>query len=129
MAIRKLSHVTVIVPDQEEALDWYTSVLGFKKVDDHTDPTYRYRWLTVAPEGQEELKIILHKAQNEREEARIGRGIMWGFETEDCRRTFQELTERGVIFTSPPEEFRWGVSAVFRDLYGNPYGLMEPREE
>ncbi|MSQ15572.1 MAG: hypothetical protein EXR50_06895 [Dehalococcoidia bacterium] len=127
MAIRKLAHVTVIVWDQDEALDWYTRVLGFRKVDDRTDPTHEYRWLTVAPEGQEELEIVLHKAQNEREEGRIGRNAMWGFEADDCRKTFQELTERGVIFTSPPEELPWGIAAGFRDLYGNPFELVEPR--
>ncbi len=129
MAIRKLSHVTVIVRDQEEALNWYTEVLGFEKRDDYIDSTHGYCWLTVAPERQEELEIVLHKAQNDREEARIGRNTMWGFETEDCRNTFQELTERGVIFTSPPEEVPWGIAAGFRDLYGNPFELVEPHEE
>lgn len=124
MPILKLSQVTVIVRDQEEALKWYTEVLGFVKREDHSGGDFRF--LTVSPEGQADVEIVLHKAQNERQAGRVGRGPMLAFETEDCRKTFRELTERGVIFTSPPEEFHWGVSAVFRDLYGNPFGLVQP---
>ncbi len=131
--IVRISHVTILVRDQDEALAWYTGKLGFEKRADTVFGS-GLRWLTVAPKGQPHPQIVLQKPMPElhRERAKemdalVGEGTMWALETEDCRKAFAELSSRGVRFTSPPEEMPWGITAVFTDLYGNPFMLLEPR--
>lgn len=127
--IKRLTHITIAVRDQDEALKWYTQKLGFAKKHDEREsiPGFRlpgFRWLTVSPNGQESPEIVLLKAQDG---AAVGRGTMWVLEVDDCSTTYEELRARGVTFRSAPEEAPWGVSAVFEDLYGNPFHLLEPR--
>jgi len=127
MAITKLSHVTIIVPDQNEALAWYTEKLGFEKRADDGGSMPGYRWLTVAPKGQQGLEIALFQARDERERSWVGQGTLWVLETDDCRTTCKELETRGVTILSQPDQMPWGVSAIIQDLYGNPYNLLEVR--
>lgn len=131
--ITRLSHITIMVRDQDEALAWYTEKLGFEK---RVDTVFGsgFRWLTVAAKGQAHPQVVLQKPSPELHGERakqmmalVGQGTMWALETDDCRKDFQELSSRGVRFTSPPEEMPWGIMAVFTDLYGNPFTLLEPR--
>ena len=132
----RLSHVTVVVRDQEEALQWYCQILGFeKRMDDARWPTGRL--LTVSPPGQRDLQIML-QAPNmdyhgpERAEhlaASVGKGPMLVLTTPDCRAAHWKLVAAGVRFWSEPSELPWGVSAVFEDLYGNPFYLLQPAPE
>ncbi len=122
--IRRPTHVTIVVRDQDEALEWHTQKLGFKKVHDERGTIPGFRWLTIAPSGQDSPEIVLLKAPNP---AAVGQGTTWVLETDDCRRTYEELRSKGVNFRSAPEEAPWGVSAVFEDFYGNPFNLVEPR--
>jgi len=127
MAITKLSHVTIIVPDQNEALTWYTEKFGFEKRADDAGSMAGYRWLTVAPRGQASPEIALFQARDDRERSWVGQGTLWVLETDDCRATCKELAARGVTILSPPDQLPWGVSAIIQDLYGNPYNLLELR--
>jgi predicted enzyme related to lactoylglutathione lyase len=131
----KLSHITILVRDQDEALEWYTTKLGLeKRADQPMGP--EMRWLTVGVPGQPDPEIVLLKpAPCERGEEfyktlleRIGQGTMWGFTTDDCQKTYEELTARGVEFNKPPEEAPWGIHAEFKDLYGNEFMLVQPRK-
>lgn len=122
--IKRLTHVTIMVCDQDEALEWYTQKLGFRKVHDERNTVPGFRWLTIAPARQEIPEIVLLKAQDGNA---VGRGTVWVLETDDCRRTYEELRARGVTFRSAPEDAPWGVSVVFEDLYGNQFNLVEPR--
>ncbi len=135
MAMR-LTHVTVVVRDQDEAVKWYTEKLGFEKRADDTTTMAGLRWLTVAPPGQKEPEIVLNKPDprmmgTEHEKmmkdmlATIGKNPTWVLWTDDCMKTYQELKAKGVQFPFPPEKQPWGLSAVFVDLYGNPYNLLE----
>ena len=124
MAIRRITYVTVVCHDQEEALAWYTEKFGFEKRQDDTSMP-GYRWLTVAPPGQQELEVILFKARDDRERGWVGQGTLWVLEVDDCRATVEQLKARGVKVLSEPQEAPWGVSAVVEDLYGNPYSLLE----
>jgi predicted enzyme related to lactoylglutathione lyase len=126
--------VTILVRDQEEALTWYIEKLGFeKRADQMFGPDMR--WLTVAPKEQTDLEILLQKpvvalhGESGVQELleRVGENTTWVLQTDDCRNTFEELEARGVHFTSEPEVMPWGISAVFEDLYGNPFNLLEPR--
>jgi uncharacterized glyoxalase superfamily protein PhnB len=134
--IKKVIRVTILVRDQDEALSWYTEKLGFKKTaDQQFGPGSR--WLTVAPKDQKELQIVLLKpdaAMHGKKMAqeltqRIGQGTTWVLEVDSCRKTYQELTSRGVKFRGPPEERPYGMEAVFEDLYGNPWDLLEPKQQ
>jgi predicted enzyme related to lactoylglutathione lyase len=122
--MKKLSHVTVLVKDQDEALRWYTEKLGFtKKQDEAFGPGMR--WLTIAVPG-DELEVVLQKPSEERM-AEVGNGTPWVLETDDCREDFERLKANGVEFRNPPSEMPWGTSAVFHDLYGNAFNLVQRR--
>jgi catechol 2,3-dioxygenase-like lactoylglutathione lyase family enzyme len=135
--IRKMSHVTVYVLDQERAKAFYTDKLGFEIKADVT--MGEFRWLTVAPKGQSDLELVLMPVRSGPklpEEAcahlqsliragHIGVGV---FETTDCKKTYEELKARGVVFTSEPVERPYGVvEATFVDDSGNVFSMTEHR--
>ena len=129
--IDRLGHVTVLVRDQDEALRFYTELLGLRKCQDVVFAP-GMRFLTVAPEGQKEPEIILHQPSGWHDEKtakrmleRVGQSTSWVFNTDDCRHTYEILSSRGVQFLSPPEEGPWGLRAIFEDLYGNRFVLQE----
>lgn len=131
--ITRLSHITVLVRDQDEALSWYVDTLGFeKRVDEVVSPDVRF--LTVAPRGQAGPQIVLERPMPELHGkewkeivGRIGTAAAVILETDDCRKDHRELSVRGVQFSGPPMETPRGIVAVFRDLYGNSFMLLEPR--
>jgi predicted enzyme related to lactoylglutathione lyase len=98
--------------------------LGLKKVLDERGTMPGFRWLTIAPAGHESPAFVLRKAQDQNA---VGRGTTWVLEVDDCRETHKDLRARGVVFRSAPEKAPWGVSAVFEDLYGKLFNLVEPR--
>jgi len=134
--IDKLNVVTILVRDQEEALRFYTDKLGFdKRSDEMFGPGVR--WLTVAPPGQQEVEIVLQKPepamhgeeQAEAMMAQVGKMPTWSFATDDCRAAYETLSSRGVNFVQAPEERPYGIEALFEDLYGNVFSLLEQKEE
>ena len=131
--ITKLAHVSILVPDLDEALDWYTNVLGLEKREDNSSVVAGFRWLTVAPKGQSDPEIVLFlpgpfQAEEDRKIllSRVGEGTMWMFHTDDCAKEYERLSVLGVKFHQTPETVPWGVQAVFEDLYGNQFGILEP---
>ncbi len=126
----KLTHVTVVVKDQDKALEFYTQTMGFVKKADYTQPGHP-RYLTVSPDGQD-LEIVLWPAGAE--EARMpashsqpGNGTRTVLQVEDCRKTFAELRKKGVRFKDPePYEAGWGVAADLMDPDGNPFTIFQP---
>lgn len=131
--LNRVSHVSIVVRDQQEALDWYTGKLGFEVLADETMDDRDGRWLTVAPPAQAELEILLEplswgpggQEREDREEMLGRNGFVFG--VDDCATTVEELREEGVEIVSEPEELPWGVSARFEDLYGNVHTIVEPR--
>jgi catechol 2,3-dioxygenase-like lactoylglutathione lyase family enzyme len=132
MAMR-LSHTTIWVLDQEEALDFYTLKLGF---DVNTDARLdQFRWLTVSPPGQPEHELILLEPgppmMDEQSAAQVRALIAKGvrgpgaFDVDDCARAFAELTERGVTFLSEPTMRPHGLEATLRDNSGNWFSMTE----
>jgi predicted enzyme related to lactoylglutathione lyase len=119
----KLSVVTVMVDDQDAALRFYTEVLGLEKRSEQRSGTMR--WLTVAPKGQKYPEIVLLAADASKR-AQVGQGTTWVFDTDDCRGMYETLRARGVKFLAEPQETPWGIQAIFVDLYGNPYALIQP---
>ena len=93
--ITKLAHVSILVPDLDEALDWYTNVLGLEKREDNSSVVAGFRWLTVAPKGQTDPEIVLFlpgpfQAEEDRKIllSRVGEGTMWMFHTDDCAKEY-----------------------------------------
>ena len=127
--ITKLTHSTVFVRDQDEALGFYTEKLGFVKRIDNT-MSNGYRWLTVGPAAQPDLELALIRAEDDDQQARIGRQvgdhILFILQTDDIQKTYEELTARGVHFRSQPEKQFYGTDAIFEDLYGNRFDLVQP---
>lgn len=130
--LERISHVSLVVRDQQEALDWYTSKLGFELRSDDEMPQGG-RWITIAPPGQTEVEIVLEPLDwglsgddPEAKEAVIGRnGFV--FAVDDIDGTIRQLRDDGVTIVSEPEEVPWGYSALIEDLYGNVHNLVEPK--
>ena len=119
--IDRFACITVAVHAQDEALQWFTEKLGFAKRTDMPGPGMRF--LTVSPRKQPELQVILASWFPEY----VGKNPTAVLYTDDCRATYDELRERGVVFTEPPTEKPFGLEAVFKDLCGNSYALLQRR--
>ena len=124
--LTKLAVVTILVRDQDEALKFYTEKLGLEKMD---DMEFRPgdRWVTVVAPSQRDLQIFLARGDSFGMDSMdmVGRTPSWAFNTDDCRKTFETLKERGVKFTQEPKEQPWGIEAIFEDLYGNKFAVVE----
>lgn len=126
MAITSITHVPVVVPDQDEALAWYRDKLGFVVCEDNADLTPDYRWLTMAPPSDRSTRFILVPAQDEGDEARIGRNGMCVMTSDDVAGDCSALAASGVRILDGPNPAPWGTTAIIADLYGNPYYLVQP---
>lgn len=133
--ISSLSHISIYVLNQDEALDFYTNKLGFEIRTDHTMEG-GFRWLTVGPKDQKGLEIVLMPVQPgfhlDEETANtvrdlIKKGVFGAgvFETKDCRKTYEEYKAKGVEFMSPPEERFYGIEAIFKDNSGNWFSMTQ----
>jgi uncharacterized glyoxalase superfamily protein PhnB len=132
--ITRLNFATILVRDYDEALHWYTEVLGFTKLRDQSFGA-GHRWVVVAPKGQKEIGIVLamprplaagDKTADHMD--RLGKETNWVFQVEDVRRLYETLSARGVKFVEKPTDQPWGtVQAVFEDLYGNIFVVESPR--
>ena len=131
--INRLSHATIWVLDQDEALAFYTEKLGFEvRTDQRIDD---FRWVTVGPPGQPDLEIVLlvpgppmmPPEAAEQINALIGKGAMGAgvFATDDCHGTYEELTANGVEFLQEPARRSYGIEATFRDPFGNWFSLTQ----
>lgn len=126
-----IAHIALVVKDYDEAIDFYTKKLDFilledTKIDDHK------RWVMVAPPGAKECALLLAKAADEEQTKRIGNqtgGRVFLFlYTDDFWSDYNKMLERDINFVRPPTEFNYGIVAVFEDLYGNLWDLLEPNE-
>jgi catechol 2,3-dioxygenase-like lactoylglutathione lyase family enzyme len=132
--IRRLTHATIFVLDQERALRFYRDTLGFHVRADKT--LDGFRWLTVGPAGQPELSLLLAVpgppmfTPDDAETMRglVAKGALGGvvLETDDCAATYAQLSEQGVVFLLAPTEQPYGIEAVFRDDSGNWFSLKQP---
>lgn len=125
----RLATVTLVVGDYDEAIAWFTGKLGFALVSD-TPLGGGKRWVVVAPEGGG-ARLLLAKADGDTQRARIGdqTGGRVGFfvETDDFARDHAAFSAAGVRFLETPRREAYGTVAVFEDLYGNKWDLIEPK--
>lgn len=122
--IKRLSHATVHVIDQNEALAFYRDKVGFEVRNDVTMGDFR--WLTVSPKGQPDFEIVLFPAPPKLREliqkGALGPGV---FETDDVHGDYERLSKQGVEFTRPPAEQFYGVEAMMKDNSGNYFSLTQ----
>jgi catechol 2,3-dioxygenase-like lactoylglutathione lyase family enzyme len=124
-----LALTALVVRDYDEALAFYVGVLGFRLVEDRPVPEQGKRWVVVAPPGSAGGALLLARAVGEEQASRIGNqtgGRVFLFlETDDLWRDVRRYREQGVEFVREPKTESYGIVAVFRDLYGNLWDLVE----
>ena len=124
----KIGHITLLVKDFDEALSFYVEKLGFVKRQD-TKFSGDNRWVTVSPKDQPEPELTFVLADTEEKKAAVGKQagdhVFMTVQTDDCRRDYQIMKEKGVKFYGEPTDQMWGVEVVFEDLYGNLYDLVQ----
>ncbi len=132
MSTQSLAHIALIVRDYDEAIAWFTGVLGFTLVEDTYQPEQDKRWVIVAPPGAGDnaATLLLARAATPEQAAFIGNqagGRVFLFlRTDDFWRDYHALAAKGVRFIRPPAEQPYGNVAVFEDLYGNLWDLIGP---
>jgi catechol 2,3-dioxygenase-like lactoylglutathione lyase family enzyme len=126
---RYLGCIAVVVRDYDEAIDWYTRSLGFVLIEDNPLAESK-RWVLVSPSHASRTRILLARAVGAEQEAAIGRqtgGRVFLFlHTDDFERDHAAFRARGVRFLEAPRDEPYGRVAVFEDLYGNRWDLLEP---
>ena len=125
-----MAHVTLVVRDYDEAIAFYVDKLGFRLVEDTEVPEQNKRWVVVSPPGDGGADLLLARAANETQAAFIGNqtgGRVFLFlYTDNFERDFESFQAEGIEFVRPPQTFDYGTVAVFKDLYGNLWDLVEP---
>lgn len=125
-----IASMTLVVHDYDEAITFYTEKLRFDLIED-TDLGGGKRWVLVAPRGSSETRLLLAKADGEEQEAAIGRQtggrVMFLLFTDDFARDHASMRAAGVAFLEDPRHEAYGTVAVFEDLYGNKWDLLEPK--
>jgi catechol 2,3-dioxygenase-like lactoylglutathione lyase family enzyme len=125
---QRIAHVSILVRDYDEAIAFYTNVLRFALIEDRALAEGK-RWVIVAPPGYRETGLLLAKASTPEQESRIGNqtgGRVFLFlHTDDFWRDYHDMKSRGVRFREEPRQEAYGTVAVFEDLYGNKWDLLE----
>lgn len=128
---QRIGYVALVVRNYDEAIAYYTKVLGFDLVEDRPLGGPK-RWVLVAPPGSSECRLLLAQAKNERELAAVGNqtgGRVFLFlHTDNFERDYRGFCSRGVRFCEAPREETYGRVAVFEDLYGNRWDLIELKD-
>ncbi len=126
---QSIVHVALVVRDYDEAIAFYTQTLNFTLVEDLYQPEQDKRWVVVAPPGSTGTTLLLARASTAEQEAFIGNqagGRVFLFlSTDDFWRDYHRMTNDGVRFVRPPSEQPYGTVAVFEDLYGNRWDLIQ----
>lgn len=131
---RCIALTTMVVADYDEAIAWFSDALGFRLIEDTVVEARDQgdkRWVVVGPDDGSNAALLLARASDDAQRARIGdqTGGRVGFflQTDDFRRDHAAMQARGVVFLESPREEPYATVAVFRDLYGNTWDLLEPR--
>ena len=128
-----IGYVSLVVRDYDEAIKFYVETLDFVLIEDTLVESQNKRWVLVAPPGSAESALLLARAVGQEQESRIGNqtgGRVFLFlHTDDFWRDFRRYRERGVVFIREPKEESYGTVAVFRDLYGNLWDLLQLRRD
>ena len=127
---QSLGLVSLLVRDYDEALAFFVGKLGFLLVEDSFVPEQAKRWVVVAPPGANETRLLLAKASTSEQESHIGgqtggRVFLFLY-TDNFWRDYERYKTQGIVFVGEPKDKPYGTVAVFKDLYGNLWDLLEP---
>ncbi len=129
--IQRITHIAILVHDQEEALLFYTQKLGFEKRQDATLPN-GFRWLVVSPTGQPETGVVLMLADTPEAKERVGKQTggdisLMVMSSPDVQATYTAFQAQHVTILGEPMENAWGLAFQFQDLYGNKFDVFQPK--
>ncbi|MEO5727890.1 MAG: VOC family protein [Byssovorax sp.] len=126
---QSIVHVALVVRDYDEAIEFYTKKLRFELVEDTYQPEQDKRWVVVSPPGSTGTTLLLARASAPKQESFVGNqagGRVFLFlNTDDFWRDHEEMVARGVKFVREPRKEAYGMVAIFEDLYGNRWDLLE----
>ena len=130
---QSIIHVALVVRDYDEAIEFYTNKLHFSLVEDSYQPDQDKRWVVVSPPGSVGTTLLLAKASTAEQEAFVGNqsgGRVFLFlKTDDFWRDYEEMVAKGIKFVREPKKEEYGTVAVFEDLYGNRWDLLQLNSE
>jgi catechol 2,3-dioxygenase-like lactoylglutathione lyase family enzyme len=128
---QKIVHIALVVDDYDEAIKFYVEKLHFELIEDSMLSETK-RWVLIAPPGSGECCLLLAKAANDKQKNSVGNqagGRVFLFlHTDDFQRDYKNLLEKEVRIIREPVVESWGTVAVFEDLYGNLWDLIEPKK-
>jgi catechol 2,3-dioxygenase-like lactoylglutathione lyase family enzyme len=126
---QNIAHIAIVVRDYDDAIDFYVSKLGFILVEDSYQAEQDKRWVVVKPKGDGAASLLLARASSPHQESYIGDqagGRVFLFlQTDDFWRDYAVYLEKGIEFTREPKQADYGIVAVFKDLYGNLWDLVQ----
>ncbi|MCL3781259.1 VOC family protein [Prolixibacteraceae bacterium JC049] len=126
---QSIVHIALVVKDYDDAIEFYTKKLNFELLEDTYQPEQDKRWVVVAPPNSNGTTILLAKASKPEQEDFIGNqagGRVFLFlNTDDFWRDYNDMLAKGIEFVRPPKEADYGTVAVFKDLYGNLWDLLQ----
>ena len=130
--IQSVVHIALVVHDYDEAIEFYTKKLHFTLIEDTYQPEQDKRWVVISPPGSSGTTILLARASKPEQTSFIGNqagGRVFLFlGTDDFWRDYNEMIEKGIEFVREPQEQPYGIVAVFKDLYGNLWDLIQFEE-
>lgn len=130
---QSIIHIALLVRDYDEAIEFYTQKLHFELIEDIFQPEQNKRWVVIAPPGASGTTILLARASKAEQEKLIGNqtgGRVFLFlGTDDFWRDYNEMISKGIEFVREPKEAGYGMVAVFKDLYGNLWDLLQLKPE
>lgn len=127
--IQTIVHIALVVKDYDEAIEFYTKKLHFTVIEDTYQPEQDKRWVVISPPGTTGTTILLARASKQEQQSFIGNQaggrIFLFLGTDDFWRDYNEMVMEGIEFTRAPKEQDYGIVAVFSDLYGNLWDLVQ----
>lgn len=130
---QEIIHIALVVRDYDEAIAFYTEKLNFSLIEDTYQPEQDKRWVVVAPPGSHGTTILLARASKPEQEPFVGRqsgGRVFLFlHTDDFWRDYHSMVAKGIMFVREPKEAEYGTVAVFTDLYGNLWDLLQLKDD
>ncbi len=129
---QRIVQVALVVADYDEAIAFYTGVLGFELIE-NTPMSETKRWVVIKPKGDSIFSLLLARAANDEQKRIVGNqsgGRVFLFlHTDDFWRDYHQMVQKGIEFVRQPSEEAYGTVAVFKDLYGNLWDFIEPKQQ
>lgn len=130
---QSIVHIALIVKDYDEAIEFYTEKLHFTLIEDTYQPEQDKRWVVISPPGSSGTTLLLARASKPEQESFVGNqsgGRVFLFlNTDDFWRDYNDMVSQGIKFVSEPKKESYGMVAVFEDLYGNKWDLLEQNND